>query len=502
MTDIDPAAAAGTERFTSEPDVEGAAHVEMHGFDYIREEGRYLQPRQLFSFWWGCNISIIYMLVGAIVISLGVAFWQAILIIAGATCGFILIGVAGIGGPRSGVPTMTFTRASFGVQGNRINSLIAYGVQIGSEVLNALLVVLALTAIASELGWHHPGKAGLALFVLIAMILPAIVAVIGHRLLFLAQKWITWTLSFVLLLVAIFTIPKFHWGFHATATGHLALFAAIMVAIAQVFANPLSYANVSADYSRYLPSRTSGRAITWWTFAGVGGIAFLLQFLGAGIATTASGIETDPVSGFRHLLPSWLYVLFIINAAFGAMANNAITFYGSGLTMQSLGVPLLRWRATLVDCVISTGLVLYIELFNQSLQTIFSDYLAFINVWAGPFLAILLIDGLARRWRYDAAGLHKISVLSPYWGTGGFNLRGFTALILGAAVGMLTVNAPIYVGPLAKAIGGADLAWLAPMVIGGVVYAVLAVPSIRAGRHSQVTRSDPAAQAGPAPASQ
>jgi NCS1 family nucleobase:cation symporter-1 len=258
---------------------------------------------------------------------------------------------------------------------------------------------------------------------------------------------------------------------------------------------------VAADYSRYLPSRTSGRAITWWTFAGVGGIAFLLQFLGAGIATTATGIESNPVSGFRDLIPSWLYVLFIINAAVGAMANNAITFYGSGLTMQSLGVPLLRWRATLVDCVISTALVLYIELFNQQLQTIFSDYLAFINVWAGPFLAILLIDGLARRWHYDAAGLHKISVLSPYWGSGGFNLRGFAALVAGAAIGMVTVNAPIYVGPLAKAMGGADTAWLLPMIVGGLVYAALAVPAIR-GERSQAAHSDPAVQAGPAATSQ
>ncbi len=465
-----------------EPDVQRATEIELHGYDFIEEQGRYLKPRDLFSFWWGSNITVVYMLVGGIVMSLGLAFWQAVLIIVLGACGYLLIGYAGVAGPRSGLPTMTLTRAAFGPRGNRGNSWIAYVVQIGAEVLNALTIVLALIAIADELGWHNSGKPGLVLFTLLAMILPAAVAVVGHRLLFLAQKWIAIVLSAALLLVAVWTVPKINWSFHGSVHGSTATWAALLLAMATVFGNPLSYSNVSADYPRYLPTRTKVGPVIGWTFAGVGTISMLLMLLGAGIATKAPGIESDPVSGFRELLPSWLYVLFIINAAFGAMANNAITLYSSGLTMQSAGIPLERWRATMVDCVLSTALVLYIELFNQSFANVFSDYLAFLNIWAGPFLAIMLVDAIARGWRYDPTGLHKFSALSPYWSSGGFNLYGLGAMLGGIVVGLLTVNAPIYTGPIANALNGGDLAWLLPLVVSGLIYLFAAGPRLRAER--------------------
>lgn len=484
---------AGEVSALADPGVSHAPAVEQHGYDFIREEDRYLRPRSLFSFWWGANITVIYMVAGAIVISLGLSLWESALIIVAGTFGFLAIGYASVSGPRTGLPTMTFTRAAFGVRGNRFNAFLAWLVQIGAECLNAVLIVLALQAMAAELGWHNPGKGGTAAFVIIAMLIPALIAIYGHKLLFLAQKWIAIALSVVLVLVACFTVGKINWSFPATVHGTGPHIGALLLGLAVVVANPLSYANVAGDYARYLPSKTSAKAVAWWTFAGVGIISVLLELLGAGIFTRAPGIGADPISGFRALIPGWLYVIFIINGFFGAAANNAITFYSSGLTMQSMGMPLHRWRATLIDFVLSTVIVLYIELFDQSLQSVFADYLAFLNVWAAPFFAVYLTDAILRRWRFDPAGIHTVSAESPYWGRSGLNVAGIVSMLAGMGVGFLTVHAPVYVSPLASALWGGDISWLAPFAVSCALYWLLAAPSLR--ETTAITRaSDPAAQ--------
>ncbi len=479
-----PASSAprATEHNLIEPDSQGAAQIEQHGFDFIHEEARYLKPRALFSFWWGSNITIVYISIGAVVLSLGLALWQTILIELVCTAGWVIIGLLSITGPRSGVPTLTITRAPFGVRGNLVNSVFSYAVQIGAEVLNALLIILALTAVAQELGWEDPGKPGAILFAAIAIALPAVIAVMGHRLLFFAQRVIAIALSVVMLLVAIWTVPHFDWAQTATVQGS-ELFAVVLIGFSTIFANPLSYGNVAADYPRYLPSRTSGRAIIWWTVAGVGTVSLLLEVLGSGIMTAAPGVAADPVGGFKILLPEWLFVIYIVNAALGAMSNMAITFYSSGLTMQAIGIPLRRWRATFVDVVISFALVVCIELFLQSFSTVLSNFLAFLNVWAGPFVGIYLVDAIYRRFRYDPVGVHDLSKTSPYWGRGGVNVVGIVALVVGIVVGFLTVHASVYVGPIAAALSGGDLAWLLPGLISAAVYALFAHRTL--GRRAQ-----------------
>src|SRR5687768_2067369 len=143
-----------------EPDVESALEIEQHGFDYIDEGGRYLKPRALFTFWLGSNAYAYYILIGAILISFGLSVVQAIAALLIATLGYVYLGFASVGGARSGLPTMTFSRAAFGVRGNRLNAVLAWLELIAFEALNAIFGVFAFLALAAELGWQEPGTAG------------------------------------------------------------------------------------------------------------------------------------------------------------------------------------------------------------------------------------------------------------------------------------------------------------------------------------------------------
>jgi NCS1 family nucleobase:cation symporter-1 len=452
-----------------EADTGSALQVEHHGYDYIGEEGRYLRPRTLFPFWWGSSIGANGIIVGAGVVALGLSLWMALIVVVVGTSAFALIAYVQAAGPRSGMPTMTYTRSAFGVKGNRINGVFSWFVLVGSEVLNELFIVLAIKALVIQFGWHNPGRGGLLLFIAIGICVPAVIAIYGHRMMFLAQKVGAVSMTVVIVLVAIWIIPHVNWNFHETVHGHV-LFGAVLTGLAVVIGVPLSYACVAGDYARYLPSNTRMGQIVSWTFSGVGLVTLLCSGLGVLIYTVAPTVTSDPAGALKPLIPVWLYVLFMLVVALGSIANQIITFYSSGLTMQAMGVPLARWRATIVDCVVSAAIIIYIEFYNQSLSTVVGDYLSFVNVWAGPFLAIMLVDAIRRRWSYDPVGMHTLTPVSPYWGKGGWNVAGITAQVIGMIVGLLTINNALFESPFAHLAWNADFSWLFPFLVGGAVY--------------------------------
>jgi purine-cytosine permease-like protein len=183
---------------------------------------------------------------------------------------------------------------------------------------------------------------------------------------------------------------------------------------------------------------------------------------------------SDPVGGVKAFVPTWVFIIYILAAVGGSVANNVVTYYSSGLALQSVGVPLHRYVATALDTVISTGLVLYI-IFVQDFTTALSNFVAMLIVWLAPFAGVWMTDGLLRRWRYDPVAAHAThDRAGRYWGWHGINLRGFVALLAGVAACLLTVNAPVFVGPISRSLGGTDLSWIVGFAVSGAVYAVIA----------------------------
>lgn len=453
-----------------DPAVEDALRIETHGFDYIPESERYLRPKQLFSFWVGANAYLYYLFIGGLVIFFGLSLWQAALAIVLGIAGFIFVGYASVAGARSGLPTLTLTRAAFGVRGNSINSFLAWLELIAFEALNAVFGVFATLALFAKIGWTNPGDLGTVLATLLVIGTSALVAIFGHKLLFLSQKVFAISLTSVLAVVAVLTLDEVDWSHGATVSGSTA-FGLFLVAMAVIVAAPLSYFATCADYPRYLPSDTPARQITWYTFAGAAVIILPLTFLGAALATNVD--MSDPVAALEPMIPGWLFIVYAIAAAGGAVANNAITFYSSGLTIQSIGVPVKRWVATAIDCVLSTLVVLYILLINEDFYTTTSNFLPILNCWIGPFGAILITDAVLRRFRYDPVAAHTFTPASPYWYAGGVNPRGLISLLVGVTVGLLSVNAPDLQGPISKVLFDGDLSWIAPPLVAALCYWLL-----------------------------
>ena len=177
-----------------------------------------------------------------------------------------------------------------------------------------------------------------------------------------------------------------------------------------------------------------------------------------GVLLASRGDMSDPIAGVDAFVPGWLFVLYILAAAGGSIANNVVAYYSSGLCLQAVGLPLKRYQATALDTLVSAAMVFYI-LFVKDFTTVLHDFVALLVVWLGPFGAVWICDGLMRRWQYDPAEIHDLSPYSRYWGRWGFNLNGWLALLMGVGVCLLTINAPSLQGPLSEALDGADFTW-------------------------------------------
>ncbi len=428
--------------------------------------------RETAFFWVGTNANLFFVSVGVIAFELGLNVWEALVAVVLGSSLYAAVGLASIAGVRSGLPTLTFTRAAFGSRGNLPNGVLTWAALVAFEAINCIFGVFALLALMSQLGWEHPGDAGKVLATFVVLGASAAVAIYGHATMVYVQRFFAVALTLVLALVFAYSAGGVDWS----ATAHEPLsawetLAIILAAGAVVASGPISYLFNAPDFVRYLPSATSGRSIFWTVSLSSGLIALLLSVMGVLLASR--GDMSDPIAGVDAFVPGWLFVLYILAAAGGSIANNVVAYYSSGLCLQAVGLPLKRYQATALDTLVSAAMVLYI-LFVKDFTTVLHDFVALLVVWLGPFGAVWICDGLMRRWQYDPAEIHDLSPDSRYWGRWGFNLNGWLALLMGVGVCLLTINAPSLQGPLSEALDGADFTWTLGPLASALAYWALA----------------------------
>ena len=77
-----------------------------------------------------------------------VSFWQALIAgVIGIVASFLLVGFTSLAGKRGSAPTMVLSRASFGVNGNRLPTLVSYLLLVGWETVTMVLAIFAVDTI-------------------------------------------------------------------------------------------------------------------------------------------------------------------------------------------------------------------------------------------------------------------------------------------------------------------------------------------------------------------
>ena len=119
---------------------------------------------------------------------------------------FAIVGVASIAGVRSGLPTLTFTRAAFGSAWDLPNGVLTWAAFLAFEAINCIFGVFAFLALMAELGWDDAGDTGKVLATLAVLGVSGAVAVYGHATMVYLQRCFAVTLTLVLVLVLVYSI--------------------------------------------------------------------------------------------------------------------------------------------------------------------------------------------------------------------------------------------------------------------------------------------------------
>jgi nucleobase:cation symporter-1, NCS1 family len=456
----------------SSPVDEGAFDIETRGIDFVPPEERTARPRDVGWLWVSTFANVFTIISGALMVTVGLSFWQAIAVIVGGNLAVVGIGLVSLPGPRAGTSALAITRAPFGHHGNRLPAFMAWLAYIGYEAWDLVVISLAALVLLSEVGIAESTLVKCVVIV-VALAIQLPLPIYGYQAIVRVFRWLAVAFVGVSIVMAVLLIPKVEPSAVEAAGG----LTAWTLAVAIVLANGgLGWPNAS-DYTRYLPRETPRRRIV----GAVGFGAYLplvgLQAMGAGLATVTPE-ATDIVRGLPQAFPDWFLVPYLLFAIVALYAVNTIDLYSSGLCLQAMGAPLSRVAATCVDLAICAPFV-FVVVFSSDFGRYYNDFLLLLIVLYAPLCAVILTDFLLRRGVYDPVSLLRAEG-SVYGYAKGIGVRGMTALVLGMAVAALCVNTPDYVGPISKALDGADVSALAGALVAGGAYALLARRRTRA----------------------
>ena len=447
---------------------------ELNDINFIRESERRGKASDLFWPWAGANVSLLALSYGAFFLGFGISFWQAtIAAVIGTVGSFALVGVSSLAGKRSNAPTMTLSRAAFGVKGNLLPGLLSYLVFVGWETVLVSLATLA-TGTVLERATSLDRNIALVLGFLIAASLTIFGGVLGHPVIMKLQRWITGITVVATVTYIVLTLDEINWDsvFAIKAGSTAGLIGAIIFAITGI---GLGWVNSAADYSRYLPRSVSSRAVFGWTVLGASIVPITLVIYGSALSGSSKelsdAIAMDPIGALTQLLPTWFLIPFALVAILGLVGGAILDLYSSGLTLISIGVKVKRPVAAAIDGTIMLFGTIYIVWFATDFFAPFQGFLITLGVPVAVWSSIFVADVVLRKRDYVEADL--FSETGRY---GRVNPIAIALVAIGSIVGWGFVTNTFagwlnWQGYFMGAIGGKEGQWAYANV--GVIFALL-----------------------------
>ncbi|MDA2997025.1 MAG: cytosine permease [Actinomycetota bacterium] len=447
--------------------------LEINGTNFIAQNERSGTARSLFWPWAAANVSLLALSYGSFFLGFGISFWQATFAaIIGTIASFFLVGISSLAGKRASAPTMTISRAAFGVKGNVVPGLLSYLIFVGWETVLVALATLATETVLTRVGNIEPNVSRIIGFS-IAAGLTIVGGVLGFRVIMRIQKVLTLlTITLTAGYIAL-TAHLVNWdSVSAIPSGNIqAFFGALIFAITGI---GLGWANCAADYSRYLPRTVSSRGVVGWTVFGASIVPITLVIYGSMLAGSskdlADKIGVDPIGALTTLVPTWYLIPFAAVAILGLIGGAILDLYSSGLALISVGVPIKRHVAASIDAVIMALGTIYIVWIAKDFFGPFQGFLITLGVPIAAWSAIFVADVFMRKRDFKEEDL-----FNPKGIYGAWNLRSLSLVAVGAIVGWGFVTNTFagwlsWQGYFMELIGGKDGPWAYSNV--GVIFAL------------------------------
>jgi len=448
--------------------------LEINGTNFIAQNERSGSARSLFWPWAAANVSLLALSYGSFFLGFGISFWQATFAaIIGTIASFFLVGISSLAGKRANAPTMTISRAAFGVKGNVVPGFLSYLIFVGWETVLVALATLATETVLTRVGNIEPNVSRVIGFS-IAAGLTIVGGVLGFKVIMRIQK------VFTLLTIALtagyiaLTAHLVNWeSVSAIPSGNVQAFlGALIFAITGI---GLGWVNCAADYSRYLPRSVSSRGVVGWTVFGASIVPITLVIYGSMLAGSSKDlgdkIGMDPIGALTTLVPTWYLIPFAAVAILGLIGGAILDLYSSGLALISVGVPVRRHVAASIDAVIMALGTIYIVWIAKDFFGPFQGFLITLGVPIAAWSAIFVADVFMRKRDFKEEDL-----FNPKGIYGAWNLRSLSLVAVGAIVGWGFVTNTFagwlsWQGYFMGFIGGKDGPWAYSNV--GVIFALV-----------------------------
>jgi nucleobase:cation symporter-1, NCS1 family len=438
--------------------------IENRSIDYVPLSERHGKVWHLWPVWFTGDAHLATLATGAIAVSMGASLsWSALAIVSGCALGTFFMAFHSTQGPQMGLPQMIQSRPQFGYIGALLVWVVALVTYVGYSAFNELLAgetVHQLTGVPQSFAYAPFAVASLAL------------AVAGYHWIHFVQRFLAYVMIAALLvftLGAIFTLNL------SPEVLKLGPFKPVpfLVQFFAAAAYQLSWSIYVSDYSRYLPRDVGVAASFWWTFLGamIGGAWMMM----AGALAAAFAPRLDIVAALLAagdaMRPG--FGLVVLLASFvGLISVTTLNLYGASLTLLSMGDSLRLKRpaggriAGLVAVAIATTLITYLS--PKNIMEAYEDLLSILLYLFTPWPAINLVDFyLVRKAHYSIREIFNPNGMYGRWGW-----RGIAAYAIGMIAMVPFFSTDIFKGPVARALGGADMSMLIGLPVSAVAYSL------------------------------
>lgn len=438
------------------------ALMETRSIDYVPLAERHGKAWHLWPIWFVGDAHLATLATGALGIAGGLdLFWASVAIIGGGLFGTLFMALHSSQGPELGLPQMIQSRPQFGYMGALLVWIVALVTYIGYNAFNQSLAAATL---------HQMTGVPQPLVIVVFALAAVAVALAGYDFIHRAQRVLA---VLLMVMLALYTV-----GMGRIADlPHLLVphaFAAkpFLIAFFAVAAYQLSWSIYVSDYSRYLPKSVGMRETFGWTFAGgfIGGAwmmlvgAFAAAMFGAGDIVEALRRSGDAMA------PGFGLVMLVVSFA-GLLTVTGLNFYGASLTLLSIiatYVPIRLGksaRLAALAAVLTVTMALSLGS-GRNLMADFEALLAVLLYLFTPWTAINLVDFFfVRRGHYSIRAMFMRDGIYGRW-----NWRGLVAYAAGFAAMVPFFSTGAYTGPVAAALGGADISMLIGLPVAALVY--------------------------------
>lgn len=422
-------------------------HKEFSAVESVPASARTLSFWDMAATWVGANANNGSWYVGGVVA--GAAFAGSVYVTLVANpIAYLIMALIGFIGFKVGTSTMAITRASFGIRGSYLPSLLNTTQFIGWTAVNTFIAAISISFICKDwLGWPALGEPGgntTMLFGIGIMSLLHLASIAtGHRSVKLVERIGValilvlgiWETTAVLQHVSLDAIMA--WQPPADKKMPIGSAMDVMAAFS------LGWVPAIAEFTRYGKSRATATvapmiganlALFWFAFVGIIGT------IGMAITTGVYDPNNSDPSTIVSKLGLGIVALLVIILT--STTANAVNLMAAGISLTNINKKLnpiaSLWIVTIIAAAL-TVVPLYLDSFLHS----FILFLDYIGMVFGPVFAIIIVDYyfIAKR-RYSAADFTAKG--GQYWYKNGLNWLAIGSWAAGAATFLIVRNLPAF----------------------------------------------------------